>query len=652
MITIQNGKFYIPESDRFIGFAGDNLRKTIEFLVKDEAKASDIYRLYLTFDDGAVNFFTLPAKECDEGVLLTWNILETHIFKGGILKAQIKAFADGGVIWHTNTDRFIVGKTAEYPDSPDSMKNSEFLEYEKALNGIRDEIKEERGFLPYIGDNGNWFCYDTESNTYKDSGKPSSGKAQSGDIADGAVTTVKLADGAVTRSKMSGSFMEIINRNPVRTFADLDSIISEENSELTLYRLSVGGLGELYPILGSGPFICFVADESMYLIDTVTKATWNYISGSGEIVRHTVKTQDIADGAVTSEKLANGAVRSEQIGFKSVYNVNLKDGAVTTRVIADGTVTADKISDGAVSRSKMSGNFMEKISRSPVRTFGDLDSIISEENASCYLYHIYIGGLGELYPLLGSGPYLGYVTDNSILLINTLTKASWRYESGSAEITRQLVDSKDISENAITTDKLADNAITSEKIPEGAKVSLTMEQIEALDKLFSKASYVDENVSSAYSEFVTAFGLDEYRALRVLEANDIVPAGCSNYYDYPGGYRYEDIPYTTTGMSRCCYPHFDIPAEGGYSYQVYFEANAGVKMCIEFYNENVLEAVSNGDNYNSADRKDGYGWQDSMGYEWTPPTLQNGSPIKCMRFIWNTKDAGVKKVVVYRKKVM
>lgn len=213
MITIQNGKFFVPEDERFIGFAGDNLRKKIEFFVVGETQEVSTYRLYLTFDDDSVNFFVLPKASTSGGTLLTWDILESHIFKAGIVKAQIKAFAEDGVIWHTNRETFIVGKTAEYPETPDSPINTEFLEYEKALNSIRDEIKEERVLLPYIGDNGNWYCFDAESNTYVDSGKTSKGQAQSGDIAENAVTTQKLANGAVTTEKLGAYAVNTININ-------------------------------------------------------------------------------------------------------------------------------------------------------------------------------------------------------------------------------------------------------------------------------------------------------------------------------------------------------------------------------------------------------------------------------------------------------
>ena len=264
MITIQNGKFFVPEDERFIGFAGDNLRKKIEFLVLGETQEVSTYRLYLTFDDDSVNFFVLPKANTSEGVLLTWDILESHIFKAGIVKAQIKAFAEDGMIWHTNFETFIVGKTAEYPETPDSPINTEFLEYEKALNRIRDEIKEERVLLPYIGDNGNWYCFDAESNTYVDSGKASKGQAQTGDIAENAVTTQKLADWAVTSEKLADGAVS------TRHIA-AESIMEQHIEPYSIHERHI-----------------------------VSKAVSGRVLADGAVT-----TDKIADGQITVEKLSN-----------------------------------------------------------------------------------------------------------------------------------------------------------------------------------------------------------------------------------------------------------------------------------------------------------------------------------------------------------
>ncbi len=196
MITILNGKLTIPESERFIGFAGDNLRRTIEFLIKGAKEADRIYRLYLTFDDGTVNYFVLPSKVTNEGVVLTWQVLREHIFMSGCVSAQLKAFSDTGVIYHTTTDRFFVGDSAEFSDYFEK-NNTEFLSYEQRLNELVNTAQEICVLMPFIGENGNWYIYSAEAGEYLDSGKPSVGQADNMHIAQGAVTSDKLADKSV-----------------------------------------------------------------------------------------------------------------------------------------------------------------------------------------------------------------------------------------------------------------------------------------------------------------------------------------------------------------------------------------------------------------------------------------------------------------------
>ena len=139
MIEITFGKMYIPEHERFIGFAGDNLRSTKTFLLKNFAEENCIYRLYLTFGDDATNYFVLDSKVENGSTYLDWNVTENHILKSGLVKAQIKAFCEDEVVFHTSYDYFIVASTLEY-DEISEKEISEFLEYEKRLNEILSKI--------------------------------------------------------------------------------------------------------------------------------------------------------------------------------------------------------------------------------------------------------------------------------------------------------------------------------------------------------------------------------------------------------------------------------------------------------------------------------------------------------------------------------
>lgn len=197
----------------------------------------------------------------------------------------------------------------------------------------------------------------------------------------------------------------------------------------------------------------------------------------------------------------------------------------------------------------------------------------------------------------------------------------------------------------------------------GATITLTLDQVCALDRLFEKAAYKDDTISADYNAFVTAFGLDQYRVMRVIDGNEILPCGLSYAYNAttadPNLQPYNGIPYTrieqpgANPTNRSCYPYFDIPAEGGYMYQIHYEAdNPEVLLAVEFYTQRALDYIENNLEFYANNYIDGIGWQSSMGYEWVPPAEKEGSPIKCMRLNFNSANAGIKKVIIYRKKVI
>ena len=257
MITVSNGKLTIPEHKRFIGFEGDNLVQTISFLFTGQQIADKIYRLYLTFDDGSVNYFTLPAEVTAEGVVLNWHVNRCHLFKSGVVKAQLKVFRGDGVVYHTTTDCFIVGDSAEFADNIKN-NNTEFLECEEKLNALVDVITESVALMPYVGDNGNWYIYDSSKGEYIDSGKTSVHKAGNNDIASGSVTAEKIADGAVNRA-------EIFSENMRKTFLSLPlvSVNVTESVEPDYYnRFTTPGIYQIDSYMGLHQVLVVLAPVS------------------------------------------------------------------------------------------------------------------------------------------------------------------------------------------------------------------------------------------------------------------------------------------------------------------------------------------------------------------------------------------------------
>lgn len=166
MILIQRGIMTIPEEERFVGFAGDNMCSQKNFRIEDPPADADIYKLFLTFDNAACNYFELGKIIGNGRTTLTWHVCEEHILKPGIVRAQIKAYSSTGEIWHSSTDWFVVDESAEFTDYFSDKENSEFLSYERKLLSLKSEIDEILSQLPYYGEDGYWYVYNHESGSY------------------------------------------------------------------------------------------------------------------------------------------------------------------------------------------------------------------------------------------------------------------------------------------------------------------------------------------------------------------------------------------------------------------------------------------------------------------------------------------------------
>ncbi len=160
MITIQSGKLIIPEEDRFVGFAGDNLGNIKRFVLPGHGSDNGSYTLCLRFDDDSVRTIVLEKSLSGSDLVLTWNILSAHLLKAGIVMAQIKSVDSDDVILHTSCDYFIVAESADADGELEYVLRDELEERMTAFLGqIRDSA-------PYIGEDGYWYVYDIESDSF------------------------------------------------------------------------------------------------------------------------------------------------------------------------------------------------------------------------------------------------------------------------------------------------------------------------------------------------------------------------------------------------------------------------------------------------------------------------------------------------------
>ena len=130
MITIQSGKLIIPEEDRFVGFAGDNLVNMKRIVLPDHEAGSGSYTLCLRFDDDSVRVIPLEKSVSGSDLVLTWNIRKSHLLKPGIVMAQVKSVDSDDVVLHTICDYFISAGSAELSEdgAPEYVAREELEE--------------------------------------------------------------------------------------------------------------------------------------------------------------------------------------------------------------------------------------------------------------------------------------------------------------------------------------------------------------------------------------------------------------------------------------------------------------------------------------------------------------------------------------------
>lgn len=227
MITIKkNGKFIIPENEIFVGHAGDNLNATKEFFVEDVTDVSLVYRMYLQFDDGSTNFFLLDSETAQNGTKLIWNVTNDQIYKGGILRMQIKASNSSGVVFHSAITSLVVHRSIEFGEAYKNKENSEFLQHEQYLNDLvekeRAAIEELKEIHAGITDGKFMDPEPMENSTHvvqsggiynalKSKLDNADGSVKTNNIKDGAVTQRKIMIGSITPDKLEPSFLLDIN---------------------------------------------------------------------------------------------------------------------------------------------------------------------------------------------------------------------------------------------------------------------------------------------------------------------------------------------------------------------------------------------------------------------------------------------------------
>lgn len=240
---------------------------------------------------------------------------------------------------------------------------------------ILAECKQVAVKTPYVGDNENWYVWDTVTGAFKDSGVSSRGvkgdKGDKGNKGDtGAAATVTgsatvfqaSASGtavptgewsAVPPAVVAGQYLwtrttiQFNSGDPVVTYSvarwgmDGSGAVSSVNGVSPDDSGNVQITGDSLTVGGKTISTALAGKQDSITVTGILKRT---ASGIAAAAAGTDYQAPIADGGIAAAKIADGAVTEAKIAA----------GAVSAAKIATGAVTSDKIAGNAITAAKLS----------------------------------------------------------------------------------------------------------------------------------------------------------------------------------------------------------------------------------------------------------------------------------------------------------
>lgn len=292
------------------------------------------------------------------------------------------------------------------------------------------------------------------------------GGVAEGKLADGAVTTAKIADGAVTRAKLApdGLVTSVNNLGgDIQIRAAGGATITSDNNIITITAGSGGG--------GTGIQGVQNTDGALQIANpSGPTATVNVVSKG-------IKTEMLADGAVTAVKLAPSSVGS----------ANLAEGSVTGPKILTGTIDATKLAPNTAVLS-LNGQ------RGAVSIEGG-DNISVTQAAGTITITATGVGTGDITAVNSGTGLSGGGTSGEVTLSladgGVTTNHLADGTVGAVDLAENSVDDTKLVDGAVTGAKIANETITDLNLADGAVTSEKLADGVAVLSLNGKAGHIN-----------------------------------------------------------------------------------------------------------------------------------------------------------------
>ena len=269
-----------------VGVTGDNIAYTQYFYIKGVSDDSISYTLHLRFADGSVNSITPDIVIPDgEGTEIRWIVKKNDIFKHGYFELQIEGRNKFGLVFQTEIVRLYADESLPVEDREYANPNSETVRLRDEAYAALEEMKKQQAQI--------------EENVEK---------IKQTDLDNKADKATTLAGYGITDGENIGNKVA-------------------DKSKITDESANYPSISYLY--------------EYYYDYSEVDEA----LSGKLDNTSGTVKTDNIANKAVTNEKIANGAITALKIASGAVSGSNIAQYQINTNHLQNGAVTTDKLAD-------------------------------------------------------------------------------------------------------------------------------------------------------------------------------------------------------------------------------------------------------------------------------------------------------------------
>ena len=221
---------------------------------------------------------------------------------------------------------------------------------------------------------------------------------------------------------------------------------------------------EVFPIKKAIPIIVVT-----WVLSVVSTVAIVYIAPdffpikTNQIADSAITSVKIADGAIMTTKLADGSVISAKILDGTIAAVDMADGSIVTAKISNGSVTSNKIANGAVTLDKIADGAVVsiKLANSSVTSAKILDGAITSAdlaNGSIITTNI-ADGVVTTAKIADRAVTSDKIVDNAIVTIK-LADGSVT----SAKILDGTITAADLATSSVSTIKIADGAVTNVKL--------------------------------------------------------------------------------------------------------------------------------------------------------------------------------------------